>query len=545
MRPVRGSGGKAKLRAATATVAVLATFAAVAPAAHASSSQQSIFMDDNLLLYRGDDVADATLAQLKQLGVDRIRVTLPWRLIAPAPDSAKKPASIVYDPSRFDNHDHLLRVARQLGIDVLLNVTGPAPLWATKKVHGHAVNNTYSPSPALFAKFVELVGRRYDGQHQDEDQGGGTLPPVNTWSIWNEPNQAGHLEPQWQRTRRGRWVPAAPRIYRGLYRAAIRGLRASGHLGDNILIGETAPIGLSRKGRTRSLRPVPFLAALFCLDPATLQPLGRSASRDLGCDFRQHGRLIATAFAHHPYSVVAPPGQADPNPQDITMADRDRLTRIIDAAAAKRRVSAGLPLWYTEVGWQTNPPDTTARGIPLDHQATYIAQAQRIAWADPRVAGITQFLLRDDLPWTQYRKGSKAYWRTYQTGIEYADGSPKPSYDAYRLPFVGPDAAPAGGTVTLWGMVRPPARSAQPTVHIQFAAQGSTTFSDVGDPVTVSDAHGYFQVQVKTTQPGMWRFTWQSPATGPKQSLIDRLEGKKPAPPPLYNSNPVAIRVTR
>lgn len=502
-------------------------------------------MDDNLLLYRGDDVADRTLAELKQLGVDRIRVTMPWRLVAPAPDSVKRPASIVYDPGRFDNHDHLFRVARQLGIDVLVNITGPAPIWATKKVNGRTVNGTYSPSPALFAKFVETVGRRYDGQHEDENQGGGRLPAISAWSIWNEPNQAGHLQPQWQRTRSGRWVPASPRIYRALYRAAITGLRASGHMGDNILMGETAPIGLNRKGRTRSLRPVRFLAGLFCLNPATLGPLGRGASRDLGCDFRQHGRLIATAFAHHPYSVVAAPGQPDPNPQDITIADRDRLTRILDAAAGKSRVSAGLPLWYTEVGWQTNPPDTTTRGIPLDRQATYIAQAERIAWADPRVAGITQFLLRDDEPWAQYRKGSKAYWRTYQTGIEFADGTPKPSYDAYRLPFVGPDATAQGATATLWGMIRPDERAAQPTIHIQFAPEGSTTFSDVGDPVTVTDAHGYFHVDVKPTQTGMWRFTWQPPAVAAKQSLIDRLVGKKSPPPPVYHSNPAGVRVTK
>jgi len=161
------------------------------------------------------------------------------------------------------------------------------------------------------------------------------------------------------------------------------------------------------------------------------------------------------------------------------------------------------------------------------------------------VAGITQFLLRDDEPWTQYRKGSRAYWRTYQTGIEFADGGPKPSYDAYRLPFVGPDATPTGGTATLWGMVRPGARASQPIVHIQFAPEGSTTFSDVSDPVTVTDPKGFFQVEVKPTQSGMWRFTWQPPASAPKQSLIDRLLGKKLAPPPLYNSNPAAVRVTK
>ena len=43
-------------------------------------------MDDNLLLYRGDDVATTTLKELKALGVDRVRVNLIWKAIAPYPD---------------------------------------------------------------------------------------------------------------------------------------------------------------------------------------------------------------------------------------------------------------------------------------------------------------------------------------------------------------------------------------------------------------------------------------------------------------------------
>jgi hypothetical protein len=521
-----------------------------ATSARASGTQQSMFMDDNRLLYRGDDVSDRTLNELKALGVDRIRVSVPWRLIAPAPDSATRPASLgdaadmsQYDPRAFNNHDHLLRVARQLGIEVLVTIGGPAPLWAGQRRNGKVVNAQYKPSPAAFRKFVEMIGRRYDGHHEDEDQGRGPLPRITAWSIWNEPNQAGHLQPQWRRTPRGRWLPEAPRVYRGLYRAGVTGLRASGHGEDIVLLGETAPIGLSGRGQKKSMRPVQFLAALFCIDPGTLRRLPKRAARDLGCDFARHGRLFATGFAHHPYSVVAAPTQADPNPLNITMADRDRLTRLLDAAASVRRLSAQLPLWWTENGWQTNPPDTTERGIPLDRQAQYIAQAERQSWADPRVVGLTQFLLRDDDPRTQYPAGDRRYWSTYQTGLEFADGRPKPAYDAYRLPFVGPGSAPAGAPMTLWGMVRPGAPGQ--TVRLQFAPEGSASFSDVGDPITIQDAYGYFQVQVTPTQSGMWRFTWSPSGPPPKPSFLDELAGRKPAPASVYASVPAAVPVTR
>jgi hypothetical protein len=225
------------------------------------------------------------------------------------------------------------------------------------------------------------------------------------------------------------------------------------------------------------------------------------------------------------------------------MADRDRLTRLLDAAAAKRRLSAGLPLWWTENGWQTNPPDKTERGIPLDRQAQFIAEAERQSWADPRVVGLTQFLLRDDEPRTQYATSDRRYWSTYQTGLEFADGRPKPAYDAYRLPFVGPGSARAGTPVTLWGMVRPGAPGQN--VRLQFAPEGSTSFADVGDPITVQDSYGYFEAQVSPTQSGMWRFTWSPPYVAPKPSLIDQLKGRKPPPPPVYNSVPAAVPVSR
>jgi hypothetical protein len=497
----------------------LALAALCAPLAHASATQESLFMDDNRLLYRGDTVADQTLTELKALGVDRVRVSAPWATLAPG-------------GTAYDNWDHLLRVARQDGIAVLFNVTGPAPHTGVRY-----------PNPAAFGKFIEALGRRYDGNHTDENQGGAGLPRVSAWSIWNEPNQAGHLQPQWRRTKRGRWIAESPRIYRALVRSSRLGLAASGHGGDQILIGETAPIGVNAKGTRRPMRPVPFLAALFCLKPTNLKPLSRRAGRELGCDFAKRGPLRATGFAHHPYSVTAPPDRPDPNPNDIRLADRDRLARVLDTAAAAKRVTAGLPFWWTEFGWQTNPPDPTPRGISLDAQAMYIAQAERMSWADPRAAGLTQFLLRDDGP-RDLPASDPAYWSTYQTGLEFADGTHKPSYASYRLPLVASAQVGAGQPLALWGMVRPGAPGQQ--VHVQFAPEGSTAFADVGAPVTLTDPEGYFETSVAPTASGTWRFTWAPPqATPPKPGLLDGLSGRKPAAPTVYASTAVPVQLAR
>jgi hypothetical protein len=501
---------------------LLAAAAACAPSpAHASPTQESIFMDDNLLLFRGDDTADKTLRELKDLGVDRVRVSVPWVLFAPDA-SARKRAR--YEPSAFDHHDHLLRVAGRLGIKVLFNITGGAPL--------------YKPSPKQFAAFVQTLGTRYDGGHADENQGGSSLPRVDAWSIWNEPNTGAHLQPQWERSKATRnWVPVAARIYRNLARAAIGGLQRAGHGGDTILLGETAPLGLNDFGRTRSIRPGKFLNALLCLDARTHRALRGRAAAQLGCsDFRAHGELKVSGYAHHPYAVKSAPDVVDPNPNDIRLADRNRLGTLLDAAAALHRLPRDLMYWWTEFGWQTDPPDPI-RGVALGLQARWIAQAEQITRSDPRTAALTQFLMRDDVPRDEGTLERR--WGTYQTGLRDADGNAKPAYDAYRLPLVASGSG-SGGTVKLWGLVRPTVT--QTTVQLQFAASGTEDFQPVGGPVTVEQATRSFAVDVTPERSGSYRFSWTAPAPPPPPRGL--LGARPPAPAPaVYLSLVVPVSV--
>jgi hypothetical protein len=548
---------------AALAAAVVALALALPGAASASPSQESIVMDDNLLLYRGDQVAASTLKELKSLGVDRVRVNILWKAIAPSPQQRTKPVSLTdaadpaqYPQGTFGTLDHLLREAKAQGIEVLVDVTGPAPLWATGRPRGKVVNDVYDPDPVAFGKFVEMLGRRYDGSRTDDDQGQASLPRIDTWGIWNEPNQAGWLQPQWVRTpaangRAARWTPYAPKLYRALARAAIAGLRRSGHGGDTVLLGETAPQGVDRRNATGSLRPGLFLRTMLCLD-SRLRPMSAPSYRANGCDFAIKGPLAVTGYAHHPYPVKQPPTEADPVKDDMTLADRDRLIGLLDAAGAAKRLPAGLPVWYTEFGYQTQPPDPI-RGVSLADQARWLAEADYITWRDPRVVAQTQFLLRDDDPRSQYPPDDPRYWSTYQTGLLFADGSKKPAYDSYRLPIYVPTSIPAGGQVTVWGRVRPAAGTAQ-SVQLQFAPSGSVDFSDVGDPVE-TDAHGYFQASMMPSGSGTWRFRW-SPAHDP--GLLPEIPPDVlppgvtvpalpppvgPEPAPIYFSAPASVQV--
>lgn len=493
---------------------------AFAVPAQAAVDQRSVFMDDDLLLYSGDETAERTLTEIKDLGGDQVRLSVVWRALAP-----RKRGQPV-DPDVYDKFDHVLRVADRLGLEVLFNVTGPPPGWAVGRHKGKFVSKVYRPNSKAFGAFVETLGRRYDGTVTDEDQGGGRLPRVTAWSLWNEPNQGAFLQPQW--VRRGKsWSPASPVLYRRLATAGIAGLKASGHAQDTILVGETAPLGSKRRGRTRAMSPGVFVARLFCLQPRTLR---RASGK---CP-----RMDATGFAHHPYSVTAPPTRSRPNRDEIVLADRRRLYRILDRASPR-----GLPVWSTEYGYQTNPPDRY-RGVSPGLQARWLAKAERITREDPRIAAHAQFLLHDDEPRTEV--GGRARWITYQTGLRFLDGEPKPALEAWRLPLVAPDVVAAGVPLELWGLVRP-APAGQPTsVRLQVRPGGSDEFEDVGDPVSV-DGTGVFTVKVDPPRTGTWRFTWapESGSAAPSRPLLDQILGRpepSAAPAPLH-SGTVDVRV--
>ena len=109
------------------------------------------------------------------------------------------------------------------------------------------------PTRARTGAFLRALGRRYSGAYADENQGGGVLPRVSRWSFCNEPNQPSWLRPQFAR-RRGIAYPAAAVAYRALARAGIAGLRATGHGGDRMLLGETARSAADGAARD-ALRP--------------------------------------------------------------------------------------------------------------------------------------------------------------------------------------------------------------------------------------------------------------------------------------------------
>ena len=508
-------------------VLALALLALAAPAAAASTSQESMFQDDARLVYGQPAEVDETLDTLRSLGVDRIRVSVFWRLVAPSGDSQAKPAFDATDPAaypadRWERYDRVVRAAQARGIAVNLNLTTPAPLWATgDPASGRRdIEETYDPSPEEFGRFALAVGRRYSGTYSPG--GAPPLPRVDWWSIMNEPNQAGWLTPQWRADPRqgGRLVESAPRIYRNLVDSIYLGLSLSGHQGDTILIGELAPKGLSVKGETRSIKALRFVRLLYCVD-RSLRVLRGAAAEAQGCPasgdpadvLAAHPALFAaTGFAHHPYALLDPPDRRSKDRDFVTIADLSRLTGTLDRIFRRygRSRRGGVPLYLTEYGYQTNPPDRFS-GFSWRLQAQFLNHGEFLAYRNRSVKVVTQFLLVDDAPTAGLPPSDPNYWGTFQTGLITQDGVRKPSFAAYRLPIhVTPSTVRKGGRVRVWGLVRPAATGTRARVHVQLRRRGSRAFRRVASVRT--NARGFVDTRLRLRSSGHLRLTWRSPS---------------------------------
>src|SRR3954469_9255578 len=300
----------------TITLILLVVLALAAAPAHASQSQESLFEDEVSLLYSGAERRDQTLDELRDLGVDVIRANVIWNRYAPSPRAKSKPQFDATDPNAYPlgEVDALVAGAAARGMTVLLTPTVPGPAWASSCSGSATTRRICNPKPADYGDFVEALGKRY--------------PTVTRWSFMNEPNQGGWLTPQWKKSGRTH-IPAAPTTYRNLVRAATAALDASGHAGDQMLLGETAPIGrTSGSYSKRSLAPGDFYRELLCLDKRGHKLRGKAA-RIRGCT--SFKRLEVTGIAHHPYTRGAGQSLAvHVGSADITLTHISRLTTLIN-----------------------------------------------------------------------------------------------------------------------------------------------------------------------------------------------------------------------
>ncbi len=125
-------------------------------------------------------------------------------------------------------------------------------------------------------------------------------------------------------------------------------------------------------------------------------------------------RLDAYAHQPHPSGRGEPPWAKPKNRTAVTLGNIDRLVGEVTRRWGRK------PIWLTELGYETSPPDRT-NGVPLARQAQYLAAAARQAERHPRIDMLIWFLIRDE-----------PRFRGWQSGLVTARGEDKPAFAAFR-----------------------------------------------------------------------------------------------------------------
>jgi hypothetical protein len=256
------------------------------------------------------------------------------------------------------------------------------------------------------------------------------FPWVHMWTAWNEPNSRTFS------------VPVSPSLYvQKVLNPAVASLHAvsaSNQVAGGVTSPRKTPSGMS---------PLAFMQGMHAA----------------------HARL--DAYAQNPYPVSR---SETPTHALCSTCGYFTMANLPTIRADVTRYFGAKPLWLTEYGYQTNPPDRLL-GVSYAQQAAYVGQAALRVWQQSGVTVLIHFLIRDE--------PSLGGW---QSGLFTVGGTAKPAYHAFALPFA--QVSRSGSRATLWGQVRPGAgRRAyiiQRAVGSSWRAVGGTVQTDSGGTFT-------------------------------------------------------------
>jgi hypothetical protein len=372
------------------SVAILAAVVAVgAQAAVASPAMRVGIYDESQTLF-GD--VPGTFKLFDALGVQVVRLNLYWGgkygVAKRRPAVAADPADPAYN---WTLYDRTVNHANDNGVRILFSIYG-TPRWANR---GKGLN--FAPTFGIdLRNFAYAAARRYSGVYPGKD--GKILPAVRDWLAWNEPNNPVFLKPQYQMIG-GAWVMESAVDYTKICNAIYSGIHATLVPAERVACGGTAPRGNNDPTSARpSVSPLAFVRGV-----------------------KQSGLKTFDAWAHNPY-YGTPSERPTSKPQSapgapataVTLGNIDALISVVTSLYGYK------PIWITEYGYQTNPPDR-AFGVSLVKQGQYLTQAFKIAREHPRIQMMLWFLLRDER--------SLGGW---QSGLLTAAGKKKPSFGAFR-----------------------------------------------------------------------------------------------------------------
>src|SRR5919204_2951276 len=136
------------------------------------------------------------IAGAGEAGANVIRIVANWATVQPGRSAY-----------RFNELDDAIWQAQQRGMRVLLTVWG-TPRWASASHKPSA-----APNPTTLGRFCGVLATRYNGSTG--------RAPVTLFSVWNEPNLAQFLSPQYNK--KGRDL--APHLYARMVRSCYAAIK--------------------------------------------------------------------------------------------------------------------------------------------------------------------------------------------------------------------------------------------------------------------------------------------------------------------------------
>jgi hypothetical protein len=381
------------VRGARTLVAGVALACALAGAAQAAPGLL-VGVADDTLKWSDRPTAQRALVYTRDLGIRAVRVTVPWR------------------PGQTQ-----LSVLDRQPVDRMILATWGNGLRAVLAVYGRADDAPQTDTQrAAYCQFVTSLLHRYPG--------------VADVVIWNEPNSSRFWRPQFAPD----GTSLAPAAYEALLARCWDVLHASRPAVN--VIAASAPRGNDNPAASSNVShsPVNFY-------------------RKLGEAYRYSGRRqpILDTVGHNPYPVTNAERPWVRHTVSTTIAEGDyqKLMALLAEAfggtgqplPGQRRVS----IWYMEQGFQTavEPAKATlyrgaetdrqllpaffalaaarATDQPAPDQATQLSDALDLAYCQPAVGAFFNFELADE--------PNLAGW---QSGLLWADLTPKPSYVSFR-----------------------------------------------------------------------------------------------------------------
>jgi hypothetical protein len=238
------------------------------------------------------------------------------------------------------------------------------------------------------------------------------LPTVEDVIVGNEPNLNRFWLPQFNPDGTNAAAPSYVALLATTY-DALKAVRGS----IRVIGGALAPRGIDRPNTGRDTHsPTKFIP-------------------DMGTAYRASGRTlpIMDAFAFHPYADTSsqPPSFQHPRSTTVTLSDYGKLVALLGAAFdGTAQPGSAIPIVYDEFGVEAKIPEgkagaytgaepATTRPVDEATQADYYRQALQIAYCQPTVETILLFHTVDE--------PALSGW---QSGIHYADGTPKTSQPA-------------------------------------------------------------------------------------------------------------------